>query len=67
MVEGLTLDRGVAGSSLTGGGCVVSLSKTFFPLLSTGSTKEDLSRHDFINFDWDVKNQINNKKCGPIL
>ena len=34
-----------AGMSLTGGGvaCIVSLSKTFYPLLSTGSTQEDLS------------------------
>ena len=31
----------------------MSLSKTLYPLLSTGSTKEDLSR-----LDWDVKNQI---------
>ena len=26
--------------------CIVSLSKTHYPLLSTGSTKEDPSRHD---------------------
>ena len=26
--------------------CVVSLSKTLYPLLSTGSTQEDQSRHD---------------------
>ena len=26
--------------------CVVSLSKTLYPLLSAGSTQEDLSRHD---------------------
>ena len=26
--------------------CVVSLSKTFCPLFCTGSTQEDLSRHD---------------------
>ena len=52
-VECLTRDRGVAGSSLTG--CIVFfeqvtlssvLSKTLYPLLSTGSTKEDLSQHD---------------------
>ena len=32
--------------------CVVSLSKTLCPLLSTGLTQEDPSRHD-----WDVNNQ----------
>ena len=26
--------------------CVVFLSKTLYPMLSTGSTQEDLSRHD---------------------
>ena len=26
--------------------CILSLSKTLYPLLSTGSTQEDLSRHD---------------------
>ena len=39
----------------------MSLSKTLYPLLSTGSTEEDLSRHD-----WDVKNpikQINIEFC----
>ena len=38
--------------------CIVSLSKTCYPLLSTGSTQEDLSRHDWTIVDWDVKNQI---------
>ena len=34
--------------------CVVSLSKTLYPLLSTGSTQEDrkASQHD-----WDLKHQ----------
>ena len=46
---------------------VVSLSKTHLSLLSTGSTQENLSRHNWKIVDWDVKNQIkqNNltKKC----
>ena len=37
--------------------CVVSLSKTLYPLLSTGSTHEDPSRHDRKIVDLDVKNQ----------
>ena len=38
-------DRKVACSRLTGGShCVVSLSKTLYLLLSTGSTKEDRNR-----------------------
>ena len=37
--------------------CVVSLSKTLNPLLSTGSTQEDPSQHDWKIVDWDVKNQ----------
>ena len=40
LVKCLTRDRGVAGSS-----CIVSLSKTLYPLLSTGTTQEDLSQH----------------------
>ena len=35
----------------------MSLSKTLYPLLSTGSTQEDLSRHNWKTVDWDVKNQ----------
>ena len=38
--------------------CVVSLSKAHLSLLSTGSTQEDQSRHNWKFFDWDVKNQI---------
>ena len=41
--------------------CVVSLTKTLYPLLSTGSTKEDPSRHDLKIVDWDVKNQNKTK------
>ena len=38
---------------------VVSLSKTLYLLLSTGSTQEDmkLSQHDWKIVDWDVKHQ----------
>ena len=38
--------------------CIVSLSKTPLSSLSTGSTQEDPSRNNLINFDWDVKKQI---------
>ena len=39
VVECLTRDRGAVGCSLTGDtACIVSLSKTSYPLLSTGST-----------------------------
>ena len=37
----------------------MSLSKTLYTLLSTGSTQEDLARHDLKTVDWDVKNQNN--------
>ena len=36
----------------------MSLSKTLYPQLSTGSTKEDPSKHDRKIVDWDIKNQI---------
>ena len=42
VVECLNRDRGVAGSSIL----IVSWSKTHYPLLSTGLTQEDPSRHD---------------------
>ena len=35
----------------------MSLSKTFYAQLSTGSTEEDLSGHDCKTVDWGVKNQ----------
>ena len=38
--------------------CIESLSKTHCSLLSTGSTQEDLSRHNCNIVDWDIKNQI---------
>ena len=43
VVECLTQDREVAGSSLTGVTALWSLSKTHFSYLSTGSTQEDPS------------------------
>ena len=40
--------------------CVVSLSKTLYPLLSTGSTQEGPSQHNCKNVDWNVNlNQAN--------
>ena len=33
-----------------------ALSKTLYPLISTGTTQEDPSRHDWKNVDWDIKN-----------
>ena len=47
MVECLTLDRGVAGSSLIGGTMLCPSSKTIYPLISTDSTQEDPYRHDY--------------------
>ena len=44
--------------------CVVSLSKTHLSLLSTGSTQEDPSRHNWKIVDWDVKNQIKQNKLS---
>ena len=47
LVELYTGDPRVAGLSLTASRhCVVSMNKTLYALLSTGSTQEDLSRHD---------------------
>ena len=43
--------------------CVVSLSKALHPLLSTGSTQKDPSRHNRKIVDWDVKIQ---NKCYNI-
>ena len=35
--------------------CIVALSKTLYPLLSTGSTQEDPPRHNRKIVDWDVQ------------
>ena len=35
----------------------MSVSKTIYPLLSTGPIQEDPSRHDLKIVDWDVENQ----------
>ena len=52
----------VASLRLTAAGspCVLSLSvsETLYPLLSNGSTQEDLSQHGWKNVDWDISNQI---------
>ena len=51
----------IASSRLTAGRwshCVVSLSRTLYPLLSTGSTWQDTSWHDWKTVDWDVKSQF---------
>ena len=52
VIECLYQERGVMRDS------VVSFSKTYKSLLSTGSTQEDRSRHNWKIVDWDVKNQI---------
>ena len=43
------------------------LSKTLYPLLSTGSHLEDLSQHDRKNVDWAVKNQNKTKFTEDIV
>ena len=45
----------------------MSLSKTLYLLLSTGSTKEDPSGHDQKIVYWDVKNQNKQNKVGRNL
>ena len=42
--------------------CIVSFIKTHLSLLSTGSTQEDLSRHNWKIVDWDIKIQIKQTK-----
>ena len=42
--------------------CVVSVSKALYSLLSTGSTQEDLSKHNQKIVKWDVKHQHKKKK-----
>ena len=38
-----------------------ALSNTLNPLLSTGSTQKDPSRHERKNVDWDVNNRLSQK------
>ena len=45
--------------------CILSLSKALYPLLSTCSTQEYPSRHDWKIFDLDIKNQNKNKLITP--
>ena len=60
---GRVLDYGTRGCRLEPhrSHCVESLSKTLNPLLSTGSTQEDPSQHDWKTVYWDVKNQNQTK------
>ena len=46
--------------------CVVSLSKTLYPLLSTGSTQEDLSLYNWKIVDWNIKSQTKQKNEADI-
>ena len=55
MVECLTQDCGFEPHRRH---CLVFLSKTIYPLLSTVSTQEDPSEHNGKVVDWDVNNQI---------
>ena len=55
VVDCPTWDWGVAGA----------LSKTLYPLLDTGSTREDQSWHDWNTVDWDVKNHKQANKLFP--
>ena len=62
VVEYLTGDQGFAGSSLTSSHWIVSLCKTHQSLLSSGSTQENRSQHNWKIVDRDVKNQIEQTK-----
>ena len=53
----LTWDRGIADLSLTRGTVLCPWAR-HYPRLSTGSTQEDPSWHDWKNVDWVVKYQI---------
>ena len=55
MVEYLTQEREVAGSSLTSVTALCYWARQ--SMLSTGSTQEDTLRHNGKLFDWHVKNQ----------
>ena len=65
LVKRKTGDRRVAGSGLTSH-CVVSLSKTLYPLLSTGSTKEERkpSQHDSKIVNWHHNKQTNKQRVS---
>ena len=49
--------------------CIVSLSKTLYPLLSTGITQEDQSWYDWKTVDWDITMDKKLKGCldPPLL
>ena len=61
VVQGSVLDLAIEGSLARDSSrhCVVSFSKTLYPLLSTDSIQEDsnLFRHNWRIVDWDVKHQ----------
>ena len=64
VIIGRALDWGSKGcwfKSRQWSNCVVSFSKILYPVLSTGSTWEELFRHDWKFVDWDVKNQNKTK------
>ena len=44
--------------------CVVSLSKTLYPMVSTGSTQEGPSRYELKILDWDVNDQNKRKQMN---
>ena len=54
MVECLTQDYGFKPHLRH---CIVSLSKTLYPLLSTYLIQDDLSKHNLKIVDWDVKDK----------
>ena len=58
VLECLTWDRGVAGSSLTGVTVLCPWARQTNTLLSTGSTQKDLSCHIWKIVYWDAKKQI---------
>ena len=47
--------------------CIVSLSKTHYPLFSTGLIQEDPSQHDWKNIDSDVKNKTKQEKFAKFI
>ena len=58
------LDSGSRGCRLEPHGrlCIVSLSKTLYPLLSTGSAKEDPSRNNSKSFTMTLRIKLNKNK-----
>ena len=69
VVECSTWNLGVVGLSFTGAIVLCpSLTRALGLLLSTSSTKEDLTQHDWTIVDWIVKNEKQNQKNNyPLL